>query len=463
MNEATGRRAGPGGYTALEAAAAVASDDTTYDDLLADQRARVAQWEPALNAIVGLIERRGATDAPSTGSLIAVKDSVAVAGFPRGTLGFLEGAMVDAQPRDAVVVERMLEAGMSVIARTSLPPKGSPGGMTPQTQNPRALDRVTGGSSGGSAAAVAAGLAHAAIGTDSGGSIRIPAACCGVVGLNPTVGAVPGTDINSFVYSIASTGPITSNVADARHLFRCIKGSHPSDPLTMGPRPSPRSHTEPYRVGILREVVETNLDPEVRQAWTRTIDALTAEGFITVDVSLPDMVHVSIEGPRVLGIAESTARIEDTFAAHPEMRVPDNIEQIYERARALPSTEVARTYALSQRFSADVNTMFGEVDVLVLPTLPGRVPAADDPFNEVDVIVGGVTEQRVRLLTRLVNPWNFSRVPAGTLPVARDSDGGPISMQVVGPWFSEDLVLDVMEQIETLSGGPWDTTPPPSD
>jgi aspartyl-tRNA(Asn)/glutamyl-tRNA(Gln) amidotransferase subunit A len=462
MTEERRTTIGPGDLSAVGAAEAVATGSVGRESLMQHFRERHDAWEPALGAVVGTIDRRGLEGAPLDGVLMGVKDSIAVKGFERGTLGFLSGDRVGPQPHDAVIVERLLAEGVRIVARTALPSKGAPAAMTPQTGNPRALDRIAGGSSGGSSAAVAAGLVHAAIGTDSGGSIRIPAACCGVVGLNPTYGLIPGTGINSFVYSIASTGPIASSVEDATRILNVIAGEDASDPSTTEPRPDPIPRPGRLRIGVLEQVEATNLDDEVRSAWRSTLTALEAQGAALVSVSLDRMEHTSVEGPRVLGIAESAGIIEDIYRADPSLKVPDNVQSLFDAASRLSGSEVARTYALSTTFRADVRRMFESIDVLVLPTLPCRIPSSDHPNVEVDIEVGGVIEPRVRALTRLVNPWNFSGVPAGTVPVGRDSGGAPIGMQVVGPWYQEHTVLGVMGDIETIAGGPWDTEPAPA-
>ncbi len=454
--------AGPGGYTLAGAVAATAAAETTPQDLFHQSRSRTSAWEPGLGAWSAMIGFTAPEPGPLHGAVLAVKDHMAVAGMPNRA-GAPEGAELPPETTSATIVSRLVDAGGTLAGITAFPSPGSPGGMTPQTGNPRAPDRIAGGSSGGSAAAVAAGLVHAALGSDSGGSIRIPASCCGVVSLNPTRGVVPLTGLKKGTYSIGSAGPIATNVADVATVFDVIAGFDGADPYSVAHLP-PAQTWDPgrLRIGVPRQIMDTNIDDEVRAVWANTIDLLVAAGAIVVDVDLPGVTELPALLSYVVGLAESTAILEDRFAARPDLVNPGVVERL-DVGRAIPATELARVYHRGAAFRARLREVFGGVDVFITPTLPCRVPSRGHDYTEVDIEVGGVIERRVTALTRMVNPWNMASVPAGSVPAGSDSDGGPIGVQVVGPAFEDRRVLDVMAMVETAVGGPWDTVPSPSE
>ena len=455
---ATRARMGPGGLFGHGAIDAVSKGAMSPRVLYDDAMRRLAEWEPRLGAVVEKIAYRDPVDGPLRGMVIGIKVHQDVAGY-RNWLS-LQASGMDGPPatRSSTVVDRLLRSGATLACTTAAPFIGAPGGVTPQTGNSRSPGRVSGGSSGGSASALAAGIVHGALGSDSGGSIRIPAACCGVVGLQTTRGVVPLTGAGGLTYSMGVVGPLASTVEDARLILDAIAGFDPDDPYSAPTPPRDGWDDTPLSIGLPIELVDDPMDPEVRGAFDETLEKLRSAGHRVERVSVP-MLRESMElGPRTIGTVESGCIIEDSL-----IDVVGDIPELAAaviRAKAVSAPTLARTYHRVALLRSEVRRVFAGHDVLMTPTLPCRVPDAEAAHVEAHIEVGGVTEARTSALTRLVNPWNLAAVPCGSQPIGRDSGGGPISMQVIGPQFSEWKVLDVMQHLENLLGGPWDTVPP---
>lgn len=457
MTETTPRR-GPGGFHGGEAVDAVAHGYTTPADLYRDAIRRIAEWEPGLGAVVEQITYQPPLEGPLHGMILGIKVHHDVAGY-RNWLS-LQAHGMDGEPaaQDATVVTRLLLAGATLACTTAAPFIGAPGGVTPQTRNSRSPDRVSGGSSGGSATALAAGLVHGALGGDSGGSIRIPAACCGVVGLQTTRGVVPLTGAGGLTYSMDNVGPLASTAGDARLILDAIAGFDADDPYSVASAPRDKWDGQPLNIALPSELVDQNMDAEVREMFDRVVERLRDAGHRVDPVSLPILRESMELGPRTIGIVESGSIIEDTLLDVLK-DIPELVDAVT-RSKEISGPKMARTYHRVAVLRSEVRRTFSEYDVLLTPTLPCRVPDGSAAHLEEEIDVGGVVETRTSALTRLVNPWNLAAVPCGSQPVGRDSDGAPISMQLIGPQFSEWKLLDIMEYLEGLLGGPWDTVGP---
>lgn len=449
----TDLRLGPGGVTGVEAIQAVGAGRLSLPGLIADARRRMAEWEPWLGAVTESVDRRGHLQGLLSGIVIGVKDQIDMAGYTH-PVALVGGCPSPVAAVDAPVVAGLVEAGASIISRTASPPAGAPGGVTPQTRNPRNPERLSGGSSGGSAAAVAAGIIHVGLGSDSGGSIRIPAAACGVVGLNSTRGMVPMAGTGGLTYSLGSVGPLAATVADVRIVLAAIAERTPAEGEVSDLTSSGR-----LRIGIPAELMSSNIDPDVRTVFENVLAGLSESGHHVGTVSIPGIDSAMELGPRIVGVVEVVANIEDDYPAALEAQ---EFAPLVEAAKRIPASGLARAYHRIAEFGAAVERVLTEFDVLMTPTLPCRVPSGDGVAEEAAIEVNGVNEARTTALTRFVNPWNLAGVPAGSLPVGRDSQGGPISVQVIGPAFGDWKVLDVMAFIEGSVGGSWDTVAPPA-
>jgi aspartyl-tRNA(Asn)/glutamyl-tRNA(Gln) amidotransferase subunit A len=449
-------RRGPGDLDAVGAVAAVAAGTTSAEALLRDARARAAAWEPALGAVVTALERTPVAGGPLHGAVLGIKDLMEVAGAP---LGLGAPDLADPTPRtaDATAVARLAAAGGTLAWTLQTHPLAY-GIIAPQVANPRAPGRVAGGSSGGVAAALAAGFVHGGLGTDTGGSVRIPAACCGVVGLKTTRGLVPLTGVAALGWSLDTVGVLAATVADAALILDEIAGHDADDPvsepapphLVAGPDPA-----APLVIGVPTQVAQARMDDDVRAVWLRAIELLGAAGARVRPVELPQLDGANVANGRILA-AEAAAVWEEAFTADPD-RFHASIRPRLQRGLDARAVDVARARRHGTLLRAQLRSVLADVDVLCLPTLPCRVP----PIDTDELLVGGKQEDVVAALTRFSNPWNLTGVPAGSVPAGRDRDGAPVGVQIVGPWWGEGRVLAAMAVIEAGSGGPWAAEPAP--
>jgi aspartyl-tRNA(Asn)/glutamyl-tRNA(Gln) amidotransferase subunit A len=447
-------RRGPGDLDLAGAVAAVAAGTTTPEALLADARARAAAWEPALGAAVTAIDRPPA-QGPLRGAVLGIKDLMEVAGVP---LGLGARALADPTPRaeDATVVARLADAGATLAWTLQTHPLAY-GIICPQVANPRAEGRVAGGSSGGTAAAIAAGYVHGGPGTDTGGSVRIPAACCGVVGLKTTRGLVPLSGVAALAWSLDTVGALAATVDDVARLLAVIAGPDPADPVSEPAPPAPpRGPDAPLRIGVPAQIAAARMDDDVRAVWLGAVDALRAAGAAVRPVDLPQLEGAHVANGRVL-MAEAAAVWGAAFREDPD-RFDPSIRPRLEHGLDLRAADVAVARRHGVHLRAQLRAAFAEVDVLCTPTLPCRVP----PVDTDGVDVGGRMEDVVAALTRFTNPWNLTGVPAGSVPAGRDADGAPVGVQIIGPWWGEPVVLDAMRRLEAAVGGPWAAAPAPA-
>ncbi len=385
-------------------------------------------------AVVTWLRRPGGPG-PLAGVRVGVKDLIAVAGAPRlcGAPGIADPSP---QPRDAACVARLVAAGAALVATTATH-QFAYGIVTPQTRNPRAPDRIAGGSSGGSAAALAAGLVDGALGTDTGGSVRIPAACCGVVGLKPTYGRIPVDGVQPLAPSLDTVGPLARDVATTARLFAVLL-----DAPVVPRLPSP------LRVGVPAQLTDSRVDEDVRSVWHAVLDDLAAAGAVVATVDLPTLPRAPTANGRILA-AEALAVHGDAYTADPAGFAAD-VGARLAAAHDLDPAAVDAARVTAARLGDELRAAFARVDVLVVPTLPCRVP----PVGVDPIVVDGVEEAVVRAMTRGTNAWNLTGVPAGSVPAGHDGGGAPVGVQVVGAPDAEATVLGVMGLVERLRGGP---------
>ena len=378
-------------------------------------------------AIVSWLDRPP-RDGPLQGLRVGIKDVIAVEGVPR-LCGAPPGVMDPApQPRDATCVARLVADGAHIVAITTTH-QLSYGVTTPGVENPAAPGRIAGGSSGGAAAALAAGLIDGALGTDTAGSVRIPAACCSVMGLKTTESFVPRDGVAPLAPSFDTVGPMARDVATLAALLSSISGSdvRPALPSRL-------------RVGVVAQARESPMDQTIRDGWKTALGILRSAGARISDVSIPQWDEQHRAGGRILA-SEAADAHRDTLRLHADALAPDVRAALESAARLSQETvlEARRTAAMLRDRVAGV---FREVDVLILPVLPCRIPAT----GVATVMVQGREEPITSALTRLVDLANVAGVPAGAVPLAGADHGGvPFSVQVVGPWTGDATVLGVME------------------
>jgi len=400
---------------------------------------------------------------------IAIKDIINVKGHPcRCASRILEGYIA---PYDATAILKMRNEGAVFLGRTNMD-EFAMGSSTENsaykiTRNPVKRDRVPGGSSGGSAAAVAAGEALAALGTDTGGSIRQPAAFCGCVGLKPSYGRVSRYGLTAFASSLDQIGPITKNVEDAAILFDVIAGVDAMDSTTVDvPLPSLRFTEDLFnlrglRLGLPREYFVEGIQPEVKNAVQSAIKVCADLGAEIEEVSLPHTEY-AIACYYIIATAEASANLARFDGVRYGFRCSDAKDPIemYKQTRALGfGSEVKRriilgTYVLSS----------GYYDAYYLSALKVRTLIRQDfeaVFKKIDAILAPVTptvafkigEKTGDPLTMYLNdiltaPANLAGVPSISVPCGWSSDGLPIGLQVIGDLYREDIVFRVAMSYE---------------
>jgi aspartyl-tRNA(Asn)/glutamyl-tRNA(Gln) amidotransferase subunit A len=386
---------------------------------------------------------------PLHGVPFSVKDLLFTRGT-RTTMGSL--IFADQVPtEDAVPVRRLREAGAILIGKTTTPEFGhKPFTDSPlfgATRNPWDLSRTAGGSSGGAAAAVATGQGPLALGTDGGGSVRLPASCCGIVGLKPTLGRVPHVHQADLFSSTSYIGPMARTVAEATACFDAIVGFDPRDPYSR-PEPSddPREVTvRGLRIGWLPRVGNHLVDPEVLGECEGVVGYLEGQGahVETIEEDLSAFERTFLIGLQA-GLA---ARVGPHMAKFGDKVAPSLRESIERGARW---TAVDWVNALGQRTAMyrRVHGWLQRFDFLVSPTLSRpALPVDHDAFRPI-TIAGQVAGSIRGAWYPYLWPFNLSGHPAVSLPCGWSSDGLPIGLQIVGPWYGDRRVLALAGHLE---------------
>lgn len=401
------------------------------------------------------------TAGPLAGMVVAVKDVISMAGV-RNTCGsrMLEEYV---PPFDATVVERLRKADAVLIGKTNMDEfamgSSNENSAFGPVRNPVNEEYVPGGSSGGSCVAVAGGMAHASLGSDTGGSIRQPASFCGIVGLKPTYGRVSRYGLVALSSSFDQIGPFANTVHDAAVVLETIAG-HDHKDSTSVPVPVPRykasltGEVKNMRIGIPREAFADGLDDDVRQAVTAQVDRLRSAGAVLTEVSLPHAAY-NISAYYVLMTAEASsnlARYDGARYGHRSDKAR-TLQEMYVRSRSEGfGAEVKRrimlgTYVLSAGYydayyrkaqkvrrliQEDFVKAFEQVDCLVMPTAPTTAfrfgEKVDDPLTMYLSDVYTVSA-------------NLAGIPAISVPCGTDRNGLPIGMQFLGRHFGEETIL----------------------
>ncbi|MGW3562478.1 amidase [Streptomyces sp. NPDC000941] len=416
---------------------------------------RIAQVEPRLQAYVTVTAehtRQAARKAehdiaagrhrgPLHGIPMGLKDLIDVAGAATSA-----GSRVRADHRtqaDSTVAARLSAAGAVLVGKTHTH-EFAYGLTTPQTHNAWDPDRVAGGSSGGSAVAVAAGTATFALGTDTGGSIRVPAALNGVVGLKPTYGLVPRHGVTSLSWSLDHVGPITRTVEDAALVLTALAGHDPRDPASlttptaMDYRPAAGTDLRGLRVGVPRTYYFDHIDPEVEAAVRRAIDQLQALGACLVEVEIPMTRYIQATQWGLM-VPEATAYHEGTLRTVPELYQAD-VRILLEAGALMPAADYLRAQRARVLMRQEWARMLREVDVIAAPTVPATaVKAGQETITWADGTVEGVSDAYVRLSS----PANITGTPSLSIPVGHDAAGLPIGMQLLGHPLGESALLRI--------------------
>jgi aspartyl-tRNA(Asn)/glutamyl-tRNA(Gln) amidotransferase subunit A len=454
-------------------------------ELAAEFYARIERRNKELNAFLALsperayaqadrmdaARARGETLPALAGVPVAIKDVISTRGV-RTTCGsrILETYI---PPYDATAVERLEAAGAVVLGKTNCDEfamgSSNENSAYGPVRNPVALDRVPGGSSGGSAAAVAAGLAVAALGTDTGGSIRQPGACCGIPAMMPTYGRVSRRGLIAFASSLDRIGPFTRTVRDAAAVMAVIAGHDPND-STSAAVPTgdyARGLDEPVaglKIGIPAEYFGAGMDPEVRQKVEGGIEVLKRLGCRPVELRMRHTDY-AIATYYVIATAEASSNLARYDGVRYGLRVPGGtLLEMYGKTRDRGfGAEVKRrimlgTYALSAGYydayylraqrvrsliARDFTEAFTQVDAIITPTAP--TPAFKLGERTADPL-------RMYLADIYTVTGSLAGIPGISVPCGKTAEGLPIGMQIFGPHFSEARVLQLAHAFEKAGG-----------
>jgi aspartyl-tRNA(Asn)/glutamyl-tRNA(Gln) amidotransferase subunit A len=457
--------------TIEEVAPLVATRAVSPRDLLESVFRRIQQYNSTLNAYMTLDLERARADAqraeaeilhdrhrgPLHGIPIALKDNIWTAGL-RTTAG--SKILADFVPaEDATVVRRLRRAGAVIVGKTNMSEFAY--GATNNnahygpTRNPWNLERTTGGSSGGSAAAVAAGLAFAALGTDTGGSIRIPSALCGVVGLKPTFGVVSCHGTMPLVPPYDHVGPIARSPADAALMLKAIAGRHRRGPRAAskplrGIPPDTAAAGRAFQLGRPRDYYFDRLAPDVARCIDRALAEIEGAGAIVREVRLADLQQATDRcTPFAYAQATTVHRRMGYFPARARDYGADVLDRLQRGAEVL-AIDCAAAEEARRTIRAEFAAALANVDAIIAPTVPIGAPAIGRPTVRI-----GHEEESVRnALIRLNRPANIAGLPSLTVPCGFDADGLPVAVQFVGRAFSEATLLQVASfYIQNAGGG----------
>jgi len=398
--------------------------------------------------------------------VVAIKDNIMVKNLPVTAGSQILNGHVAAY--DATVITRLKAAGATLLGKTNLD-EFAMGSSTENsaygaTQNPWDSKVVPGGSSGGSAAAVAAGLCDVALGSDTGGSIRQPAAFCGVLGLKPTYGAVSRYGLIALASSLDQIGPIARTAEDAEKVLEAISGQDPLDQTTVKYSYQPAEvDLKKLRIGLPKELWNLDIDPQIKKGVRIMVDFFVSRGATVSDCSLPSVVQALPAYYVILPAEASSNLARYDGIRYPASHQADTLLERYVKTRSQGfGSEVKRrillgTFVLShghydeyyqsaiavkEKITNEYTNTFKEVDVLISPTTPTL------PFAVGSRVKDPIAMYQADLLTVSAN---LAGVPALSLPCGFSSGNLPIGAQLIGPHFQENILLDLAKQYQATT------------
>ncbi len=447
-----------------ECVAALADGRVSSTELVEQALTRIEATQPTLNAFRIVCDEAARAEAaeadrrlasgerlPLLGMPIAIKDDVDLAGHPTS---FGCSGPFAAKREDCEMVRRLRAAGAVIVGKTNTPEIGlypfTEGKAFGATRNPWSLEHTPGGSSGGSAAAVAAGLVPAALGSDGAGSVRIPAAWCNLVGVKPQRGRISTwPDVESF-NGLTCIGPLTRTVADAALMLDVVSGNHPEDAHSPAPPP------EPYVQAISREPRPLRIAFSLRHAFSGAPVRLHREieaGVRRICRVLCELGHTVTERHPNYGLMGLTLVARGESGVHEWVgRVPDrSLLDARTRSTAQVGGVLSRTVLplarrMERRLQRRVGAVFGEFDVLVVPTSA----AAPLPVGKTDGLSSWSTQQVIAGACPYAWPWNVLGWPGVSVPAGFTEQGLPFGAQLLGPANSEALLLSLAGQLERV-------------
>ncbi len=416
--------------------------------------ARIERWNPALNAFLAVLSdrarrqahaaereiRRGRWRGTLHGIPISLKDNFGTRGVPT-TAGsrILAGFVPD---QDSDVAARLARAGAILLGKTNMHEFAY--GITGENphygpaRNPWARERISGGSSGGSAVSVAAGMAFASVGTDTGGSIRVPAGLCGIVGLKPTFGLVSLAGVVPLAPSFDHGGPIARSVTDACIVLETIAGPYPRHETRPNHRTLRRHRPRSFRLGWPKQFFFERLDPEVRRLVEAAVKQLASVGARVRNVSFARLPR-AVDAAANLIVGEAS-HYHESQGYYPSRAAEygEDVRRLLQWGHELRAVDYLRGVDSRREVEEDFAAAFEQVDAIVAPTTPIAAPQIGAP----EIRVAGQRETAVRAeLLRMTRPANLTGLPAISIPCGFTREGLPVGLQLIGPRWSEARLL----------------------
>lgn len=461
--------------TALELAKALRAGEFTQAEVLSAARARIAAAQPVNNAFITLEEEplpaADLSASPLAGVPMAYKDNICTKGQRTTCASKILGDF--RPPYDATAVERLTAAGAVSLGKLNMDEFAM--GSTSETsfygpvKNPWDSARVSGGSSGGAAAAVAAGEVWYAIGSDTGGSIRQPAAYCGVTGMKPTYGTVSRYGLIAYASSLDQLGPIARSAADCAAVLDLIRGKDPRDGTSLdvpagGLLDALTGDLRGVKIGLPADCLGEGLQPEVRRSVLEAADVLRARGAVVEECTLP-LLKYAVPAYYIVACAEASSNLSRFDGVKYGWRAPDygDLTELYNKTRTQGfGSEVKRrillgTFVLSTGYydayykkalqvkaliKADFDRAFGQYDLLLTPVAPTTAPRLGESLSDpLQMYLSDIYTVSV----------NLAGLPAISVPCGLDDGGLPIGAQLIGPALGDGAVLNAAHalQLET--------------
>lgn len=457
---------------ASEIAQKVNSGEMSAQKVITETLALIKEKNPSLNAFLEIFEETALTRAKEIDALpinkrgklagvpIAIKDNI----LYEGHICSCASKMLEnyKAPYSATVVKKLLKEGAIIVGRTNMDEfamgSSNENSAFGPVKNPLDLARVPGGSSGGSAAAVASGMVPVALGSDTGGSIRQPASFCGVVGIKPTYGSVSRYGLTAFASSADQIGPITQNIEDNKLVLSIISGEDKKDSTSL-PCPQNKQDKQNFTLGVPADFL-VNLEPETAAAFNQAVELYKTKGIQIKEISLP---HAKYAAPcyHILTASEASSNLAryDGLRYGYSAKNTKDLEETYLKNRTAFGAEVKRriilgTFSLSSAHSGDFylkaqkvrelikqdfQNALKEVDAVIMPT----TPSGAFKIGEVEDIL------TLYLADLFTCPANMAGVPSLTIPFGKDKNNMPLGLQICGNYFDEDLLY----KAAALAGG----------
>lgn len=439
--------------------AAIRSGRLAAKDLAGAYLERIRQHDPLLATHVALnpaaMEEASAIDAcvaagedpgPLAGACISVKDNYLTAGL--ATEGGAAPGLLSLPKEDSHVVERLRAAGAIVLGKTRMHELAW-GNITPPTRNPWNTDCVPGGSSGGSAAAVAAGLCSAALGSDTGGSVRIPAGICGTVGIKPTFGLVGRSGIVPHSWSLDHAGPLTRTARDAALMLEVMAGPDADDPGSADRDRCAYAQSEAksldgHRVAIIRNHFSEQVATDVSASFDESLTWAQAQGAKLREFEVPDLEY-GLGAIFAIELASASAQFDTLVQSGKSAELTEDVRDLIEMGRLVSAVDYLHAERVRSKLCAEFARIFETSDIVICPTSPITSWRA----GEWEINIQGESESVLAASWRFTYPFNLTGLPAITVPAGWDANGLPMGLQFVGPPFSERRILNAALAFES--------------